>query len=257
MISQSSKISFYSALLNSILLHTIPTVIDLSLYEKRLISPNGEDGILEEIFSLIGTTNSYYVELGAGSGHYGSKTKYFKEKYCWNGLLLDLVFSEKGINLHKTPITAENVVNLLRQYNIPEKFDLLCINIKGNDFYIWQALAQRYKPRVLVITFNKNFRWDEDKVVKYDAAYRWDGTKYSGASMLALFNLGRILGYSLVYQESNGYNLFFIRDDVLIENKISFKNMNDVMQLYTASAEALENFDDMQLVSSEQLLVRQ
>jgi len=32
-------------------------VIDLKLFEKKITSQNGEDGIIEKIFEVIGTTN--------------------------------------------------------------------------------------------------------------------------------------------------------------------------------------------------------
>lgn len=216
--------------------------VDLKHYEKRLISQNGEDGVLQKIFEIIGTTNKYYVDFGAGNGHYASNVKYLKEAYGWNGLLLEgmRTAGDPSINLHPAFITAENICDIFRQHDVPQEFDLISIDIDGNDFYVWQALSAQYKPRVVVIEFNRCFNADEDKVMAYDANYRWDATEYCGASIRAMYNLGRSLGYSLVYQESSGANLFFVRDDVLEQSGVKFKNVNDVAKLYNAAPMRLD-----------------
>ncbi len=52
---------------------------------------------------------------------------------------------------------------------------------------------------------------------------------YHGASIQAMYNLGRHLGYSLVAAESEGANLFFIRDDI---DTNMFYRVNDVEYHY-------------------------
>lgn len=210
--------------------------INLRTYEKRLISQNGEDGILQKIFDVVGTTNKYYIEFGAGNGHFGSNTKYLREKCGWTGLLLEGSCQENdAINLHRAFITAENICDLFRKYDVPKEFDLISIDIDGNDFYVWKALCDEYRPRVVVIEFNQHFNFNEDAVMVYNSNNIWNGSEAFGASILAFFNLGRKLGYSLVYQESNGANLFFVRDDVLESAGATFMHINDVKSLYSGS----------------------
>jgi len=52
---------------------------DINLHEKKIYSQNGEDGIIEFIFSKIGTTNKFSVEFGVGNG-YECNTVYLLEK---------------------------------------------------------------------------------------------------------------------------------------------------------------------------------
>ncbi len=226
--------------------------IDLRLYEKRLISQDGEDGVIEEIFNLIGTTSKYYVEFGAGQGHDCSNTKYLREKFGWTGLLMDGGYADPSINLHKEFITAENICDLFKKYGVPYEFDLISIDIDGNDFYVWRSICAEYKPRVIVIEFNSHFNFNEDKVIQYDPRRRWNGTRYFGSSVLALYNLGRRLGYSLVYQESNAVNLFFIRDDILESTGLKFKNVNNIEKIYTGKPgfRGEPNRDRIKFVSS-------
>lgn len=129
-----------------------------------------------------------------------------------------------------------NICDLFKKYNVPHKFDLISIDIDRNDFYVWKALCAQYSPRVIVIEFNSFFNAQEDKVIKYSADEAWDGTHYFGASILALFNLARSMGYSLVYEESEEVNLFFVRDDILKSKKINFKNVNDVAKIYRTTS---------------------
>jgi len=39
----------------------------LNKYEYQVYSQNGEDGIIQEIFEKIGTTNKFFVEFGVES----------------------------------------------------------------------------------------------------------------------------------------------------------------------------------------------
>ncbi|HEX2579774.1 MAG TPA: hypothetical protein VHK67_05175 [Rhabdochlamydiaceae bacterium] len=205
--------------------------IDLSSYETSLYSQNGEDGILSKLFQLIEPTTRYCVEFGADEGFTNSNT-YLLRKQEWNCLLLDRMHENPNINLHKEFITAENITALFDKYNVPHDLDLLSIDIDYNDFYIWKALDEKFKPAVVLIEYNAAHLPLEDKVVKYLPYFCGDGTNYFGASILALYNLGRSKGYSLVYAEKAGTNLFFIRDDILEEKKLRFKDMNDVEKLY-------------------------
>ena len=205
--------------------------IDLSLYEKSFYSQNGEDGVLNKIFQLIGTSSRYCVEFGAHDGMTNSNT-YLLRMQGWDSLLLDRMYENSAINLHKEFITAENITDLFDKYNVPHDLDLLSIDIDFNDFYVWKALDAKYEPSVVVIEYNATHLPHEDKVVKYQPYFCGEGTNYYGASILALYHLGRSKGYSLVYADKEGVNLFFIRDDILEKKKLQFKDMNDVEKLY-------------------------
>jgi len=203
---------------------------DLSSYEKSLYSFRGEDGIIARIFQLISPSSHYLVEFSAGDGITGSNT-YLLRHQGWKCLLLDRTHEMLDFNLFKEFITAENINQIFSQYSVPRNLDLLCID-SYNEFYIWKNLDSQYKPRVVVIKYNGTHLPNEDKVAKYRPYYCGDETNYFGASILAMYNLGRAKGYSLIYAESVGVNLFFIRDDVLQQSGIHFKNVNDVEKIY-------------------------
>jgi hypothetical protein len=112
---------------------------------------------------------------------------------------------------------AININPILRIYRVPDNPDLISIDVDGQDFWIWSNLVHR--PSVLIIEYNANFGPDESKVIPYDTEFQWDSSKYFGASLRALHNLGKSKGYVLVY--SNGVNAIFIKRH-LVKNAADF-----------------------------------
>ncbi|MBG90236.1 MAG: hypothetical protein CL521_00285 [Actinobacteria bacterium] len=200
-------------------------------YERRHSSQHGEDGVLEKIFEVIGTTNKYYVEFGVEDGR-ECNVRYLKEHHGFQGLLMDGGYENKDINLQKAFITAENINSLFEDYHVPMAFDLLSIDIDYNDFWVFQALSSSYQPRVLVLEINASISPDLDQTVPYDPKQSWDGTRYYGASLLAMTRLARSKGYELVYMESSGTNAFFIQQEILSALKLRFYKQGDIRSLY-------------------------
>lgn len=204
------------------------SIIDLGDYGKKIYSQNNEDGIIDKIFEIIGTTNKYYVEFGTGDGS-ECNTRYLREKKGFSGLMMDGCCENLIINLRKEFITRENINSLFKKYKVPAEFDLLSIDIDFNDFYIWWALPE-YKPRLVVIEYNTGYGPVDDKVVIYNKTHMWDYTDYSGASIVAMNNLGKKMGYTLIY--ANGVNLFFLKDDIIKSLKECFKGAGIPQTIY-------------------------
>ncbi len=208
--------------------------IDLSRYERSVYSQNGEDGILSKLVQLIHPKPGFCIEFGAFDGVTGSNT-YMLRRQGWDCLLLDRGYDVPEYKLRKEYITAQNINQLFEKYNVPGQVDLMSIDIDFNDFYIWKAMEEKYNASIVLIEYNASIPPTEDKVVKYHPYYIGDGTNYFGASILAMYRLGRAKGYSLVYAEETGTNLFFVRDEIieeLSERGITFKHLNDVEAIY-------------------------
>jgi hypothetical protein len=188
------------------------TLDDLADYESRIHSQNGEDGVLARIFSAIGCTNRFFVEFGVGADGQQRNTRLLQAQ-GWRGLLMDAGAEVGHPDVRRERITAENINDLFAKYHVPHEFDLLSIDIDGNDYWVWEAIDERYRPRVLVMEYNASVPPNESKSIAYDPDFRWRGTDYFGASLLALSRLSNRKGYSLLYCESRGINAFFLRHD--------------------------------------------
>ncbi len=182
-------------------------MINLRGTDRKTFSQNGEDGILEKILETIGTTNKFYVEIGVGDGS-ECNTRSLREN-GWIGLLLDSGdYNNPKIGLHRESITAENINGLLAKYQVPQEFDVLSIDIDGNDYWIWKAIT--YQPRVVIIEWNCSISPFRALTIPYSPSFAWDSTNYYGASILALKRLGERKGMVLVAADKRATNLFFV-----------------------------------------------
>ncbi|QUC64796.1 hypothetical protein NsoK4_00460 [Nitrosopumilus sp. K4] len=201
---------------------------DINFFEKTIYSQNGEDGIIEFIFSQIGTTNKFFVEFGVNDGTI-CNTRYLFEKNKWDGLMMDDL-PENQPHIKKEFITAENINQLFEKYKVPKHFDLLSIDVDYNDYWVWKAITGYY-PRVVIIEYNSSIPPNESKTVPYSATTKWDKnnkTNYFGASLLALKKLGFQKGYTLVGCDSRGINAFFIKNELTKGRKIE----KDIKKIY-------------------------
>ncbi len=160
---------------------------------RRWWAQNGEDKIAARIFAEIGTVNQVAVEFGALDGWHSSNTAHFREQgwrcHLWDSGPLDPMVAY-------AVMTAENVNQVFAEAGVPQAFDLLSIDIDGNDLWVWKALT--YRPQVVIIEYNPFWGVRKSRTVPYDPARQWDGTIYYGASIAALTRLGAQKGYDLV-----------------------------------------------------------
>ena len=198
----------------------------MELHSWRKYSQNDEDGILRYLFSVLPPTPTgpFFVEFGIGPRWQSTLAETGLEGNCrllremgWKGLFLDSETYPPEYAVAQERIDAININSILRKYRVPEKFDVISIDVDGQDFWIWSNLI--YCPTVVIIEYNASLPIVDSKVVPFDASFRWDGTNWYGASLRALFYLGNSKGYTLVY--ANGVNAFFVRGE-LVKNKADF-----------------------------------
>jgi hypothetical protein len=196
---------------------------DLTLYEFSIFSQNGEDGVLQEIFHRIGTTNQFFVEVGASVNE--SNTVFLADILGWRGILFDASQSEADslalkysssdrVIVKRAFVDAENVNELLSSNNIPKHPDLMSLDIDGNDFWVWAAL-EVIRPRVLIVEYNAHVSPATMAVQPYAPDIPWDGSSFFGASLASFRTLGQTKGYRLVHIDSTGINLIFVDEGSL------------------------------------------
>jgi hypothetical protein len=218
---------------------------DLMDSSFRVFSQNDEDGVLLRIFSHIGQTNQYVIEIGSncsGSdvGIPENLSTNLIVNHGWHGAVFEIDqvecarirhffardyatkhfhFRTSGQSGYFSPLITQGAINpenidqvLLDGHNEPEP-DLMCIDIDGGDYAAIRSMSA-VRPRVLVVEFEKRFR-DRYSVVQFDSA-SWNKTwEQSGAASLPAWEkLLTSKGYALCAIGSCGFNAFFIRSDI-------------------------------------------
>jgi hypothetical protein len=196
----------------------------IGMSESRVLSQNGEDGILRFLLDRLGVAAGSFVEIGA-------------ERHEANCLLLALYQGWTGVFVDGDPDVAANLAELLRhtadvrvvnemvdpatvdaamdRWGVPAEIDVLSIDVDGSDYYVWEALRS-VRARIVVIEYNAAL--DPDRaLVQPPGAPAWDGTVNFGCSVGALRRLAEEKGYGLVYLESSGTNAFFVALEHLTE----------------------------------------
>lgn len=224
----------------------------LARYASNVASQTGEDGIIQKIIEIIGVKSKYCVEFGAWDGRYLSNTYNLIENYDWNAALIEGSL-DRFIALSKTFKNNKKVkcINkfigfeehncldrVLEKIGAPKSFDILSIDIDGNDFHVWQA-TKLFKPRLVIIEFNpaipNEVMYIQDK----------DMSMNKGSSLLAMSILAKQKGYEMVCVTTA--NAFFVLNELYhlfgIENN-SVEAMHDdqkfktiMFQLYDGSIE--------------------
>jgi hypothetical protein len=197
-----------------------PASTYLSNFAENVTSQHGEDGIVQKILELIGTQNEWVAEIGAWDGKHLSNSWSVINRRNWHGVLVE-GDAERCVRLRESYVALPRVTvrqafvgfaadapdsldQILAQTAIPADFDLLSIDIDGNDYHVWQAMT-RYRPRIIIIEYNPTIANDVVFVQDPDPALN------QGCSLLALIELGRAKGYELAaVTTSNG---IFVRDD--------------------------------------------
>lgn len=190
----------------------------------KSFSQNDEDGILQEIFRRIGTAGRTFIEFGVQDGLQNNTRLLLYQG--WRGLWIeadhhackkmhDTFAAELAagtLQLQEAFVSAGNIGGLIESARLGE-LDLLSIDIDGNDYWIWDAIA--IQPRVVVIEYNAKFRPPAKWVMQYNPQHRWNSSDYHGASLESLNELARKKGYTLVGSCFAGVNAFFVRNDLV------------------------------------------
>lgn len=188
-------------------------------FEKKIYSQQGEDGIIEHIFSKIGVTNKIAVEIGVAANWNGPKgsecNTYNLAMNGWKTFwfdIMDVDVKPDNCTFVKGMLTADNVLEVFRQQQIPIEFDLLSIDIDGNDYHIREQL-EIYRPRVCIQEYNGCYDSNTEYIMPRNDDYVCND-KLFGASLLSMYNQAQRQGYDLVYCDQRGVNAFFVRKDI-------------------------------------------
>lgn len=201
---------------------------------RNVYSQVGEDGIIEKILELIPKKDKWCVEFGAWDGLHLSNTRNLIEYHGYSAVLIE-ADKNKFRDLQKNYFDKNNVTtinkfvgftekdnldNILRSIPIPLNFDLISIDIDGNDYYVWKSFV-KYMPKVVIIEFNNTIPPHVRFVQPADPSIN------QGTSLLSLVDLAKEKGYELVSVLS--VNAFFVKKEYYHSFQIE-SNSPEVLQ---------------------------
>jgi hypothetical protein len=190
---------------------------DLTRYEMRVFSQNGEDGVIAELARRVEAPRTF-IDIGAGDGG-ESNCIALSSLLGWSGCFVEgdptttahlraaapaLGEDVRVVELVVTPDNINDVVD--------DEVGLVSIDVDGNDYWLWKALTCR--PAIVVIEYNASRAVDEVFVSPLRAPLSWDNSSNFGASLRAFEQLAEEKGYRLVYTDVTGVNAFFVRADL-------------------------------------------
>lgn len=202
----------------------------------RCYSQFEEDGILLYLLSCTGKKTRTVVEMCCGSGSECMAANLIIN-HGFKGYLFDgdtgnvqaarrFFKSQKDCllvepSIQQAWITRSNVNQLLQDIGAAGEVDVLSLDLDGNDYYIWEAIRV-INPRICVFETHNIIPPDLAITIPYDDAFfAMDkgeiDSEFRSVSLLAMVTLSRRKGYTLVGSHKHGFNVFFVRDDLLTD----------------------------------------
>jgi len=193
-------------------------------YAKNIFSQNGDDGIIEKLFSELSISSGVICEFGSWDGIFCSNTcnltssgnyqtimiesdsrKYTESKTTFLGKVDCEIY-----NL-KVEIEGENTLDNIfskSQYNLnDDNFSLISIDIDSCDGLVWESL-NNYRPKVVVLETATGSDIKEER-----------NTTNNGVSVFSANEISKRKNYTLVCHTGNA---FFVRNDLV--SKLSHSN---------------------------------
>lgn len=176
----------------------------LSSRARNVHSQFGEDGIIEAILERLGSKTGWCVEFGAWDGRFMSNTHLLIAERGYSAVFIEGHPERVEIlrqNFKDNPKVHAlcrwvgwqgdgRLDSILADTPVPMEFDVLSVDIDGNDYHVWKALGA-YRPKIVVIEFNPTMPNELDFVQPADVRVN------IGSSLKAVTRLGKEKGYEL------------------------------------------------------------
>ncbi len=212
---------------NSLYHRFAPKRLPLTPWEYELSVDHGvtDEGLLDHVVDMLGSLHGFCIEFGAGDGERSLAVRHLIEDRGFGALLIegdpDLAARMHRRHAHRADvstvealITCDNIERIFDDADVPDRIDVLVIDIDGNDYHIWRAI-ERVRAQVVCVEYNASYPPPRRFVIDYDERFVWAGDDYHGASLQSLVDLARQKGYELLHCKAGGDNLYFVAAELL------------------------------------------
>lgn len=200
--------------------------VQIQMHRCNSFSQAGEDGVIAFLLANLAkhlTLSKYFVEFGAWDGVHLSNTYALAKMHHFSGLYIEGDV-QRFVQLKENFKEADNITcinkfieidghnslqSILSQSQVPRDFDVLSVDIDGNDYQVWNSVTD-HSPKLVVIEMNFRIKPGIFKVNDPHSAFEWG---VSGSSISSLAELFARKGYALI--GCVGCNAIFMRTDLL------------------------------------------
>jgi hypothetical protein len=210
-------------------LQRLENAIPLSRGEFRVFSQFGDDGIVQYVISRIHLPpeEHRFIEFGV-ENYREANTRFLLLNDNWSGLVMDgsdshvssirseQIYWRNDLTALARFITRENINSLIEEAGFGGRIGLLSIDVDGNDYWIWEALA-KVDPAIVIVEYNGIFGSREAVTIPYQSDFIRQKAHYSylywGTSLPALCHLATKKGYVWIGCNAAGNNAYFVRSE--------------------------------------------
>ena len=177
--------------------------------------------MIAEAIARLGITNPTFVEFGASDGRENCTRNLLENG--GSGLWLegdpDLVETArienegKPVDVIEAFLDVDNIVGLIESSRVAAGFDVLVVDVDGNDWWLAEAILRRWNPSLVVTEYNPALGSRRKWVMPYDPSHVWQHDDRYGASLSGYQALMIRFGYVLVACDSRAVNAFWVKSN--------------------------------------------
>ena len=206
-------------------------------YDAKIFSQFGEDGILDYLLDINGIQKPSFVEIGTGD-YAESNTRFLFQRTGGKGLIIDCdsrleekvcdtlgsYYWKGDLSVKSEFVTRDNILSLLMAGDDDWLgSDIFSLDIDGVDYWILKAIGERLRAGIVVLEYNAYFGAQKSVTVPYSDRFNRSAHHVSnlawGASLVALRDLMKELGYFFIGSNINCQNGFWLKDDLYANSR--------------------------------------
>lgn len=196
----------------------------------------GEMEHIKKLLVLLGIGEGFVVDIAASDGVSQSCTLFLFRDPSWKGLAVEMdplkfaklafAYSQfKNVYLAHVKVTPNNVINLLKAYEVPQDFTFLNLDIDSYDLFLMKEILNNFKPKLISMEINEKIPPPIYFTVLFDEKHYWQGDHFYGCSAYAATETVKPCGYILESIQYN--NAIFIRSDIAQKNNLQDISVED------------------------------